>query len=143
MSQAKDGDTVKVHYTGKLEDGSVFDSSRDRGPFEFTLGTQTVIRGFEEGVRGMEVGETKTITVPPEEAYGSPRDELVSTVDRKIFDDQDVSPDVGKQLQIPQPDGRQLNVRITAVDESSVTLDANHPLAGKTLVFDLELVKVA
>lgn len=143
MSKAKSGDTVKVHYTGKLEDGTVFDSSRDREPLEFQLGAQAVITGFDNGIKGMEVGESKSITIPPEDAYGDPRSELISTVDKKLFDQQNITPEVGKQLQIPQDDKKFLNVIITAVDEKSVTLDANHPLAGKTLVFDVELVEIA
>ncbi len=143
MSQAKDGDTVKVHYTGKLEDGSVFDSSKDRDPLEFKLGSQSVIVGFENGILGMEVGETKSITIPQEDGYGPARKELVSTVEREVFDKQDLTPEVGKTLQIPQPDGRQYNVRITEVEGDSVTLDGNHPLAGKTLIFDVELVEIA
>ena len=143
MSQAKDGDTVKVHYTGKLEDGSVFDSSKDRDPLEFKLGSQSVIVGFENGILGMEVGETKSITISPEDGYGPTRKELVSTVEKRLFDEQNLTPEVGKTLQIPQQDGRQYNVRITAVEDDSVTLDGNHPLAGKTLTFDVELVEVA
>lgn len=143
MSKAKSGDTVKVHYTGKLEDGTVFDSSKEREPLEFTLGAQAVITGFDNGVQGMEVGEAKSITIPPEDAYGDPRSELISTVEKKLFDQQNITPEVGKQLQIPQDDNRFLNVIITAVDDNNVTLDANHPLAGKTLVFDVELVEIA
>ncbi len=142
MSQAKDGDAVKVHYTGKLEDGSVFDSSKDRDPLEFKRGSHSVIVGFENGILGMEVGESKSITIPQEDGYGPTRDELVSTVERKVFDKRDIAPEIGKTLQIPQPDGRQYNVRITAVEDDSVTLDGNHPLAGKTLIFDVELIEV-
>ena len=142
MSQAKDGDTVKVHYTGKLEDGSVFDSSKDRDPLEFKLGSHSVIVGFENGILGMEVGESKSITIPQEDGYGPTRDELVSTVERKVFDKRNITPEIGKTLQVPQPDGRQYNVRISAVEDDSVTLDGNHPLAGKTLIFDVELIEV-
>ena len=104
MSQAKDGDTVKVHYTGKLEDGSVFDSSKDRDPLEFKLGSKSVIVGFENGILGMEIGETKSITILPEDGYGPARKELVSIVERNVFDKQNLTPEVGKTLQIPQQD---------------------------------------
>lgn len=143
MSQAKNGDTVKVHYTGKFEDGSVFDSSKDRDPLQFQIGSRTVIPGFENAVMGMEEGETKSFEISPEEGYGPTRTELISTVEKSIFDKQNITPEVGKQLQIPQPDGRNLHVMITAVDDDSVTLDANHPLAGRTLTFEVELLEVA
>ena len=142
MSQAQDGSKVKVHYTGKLDDGTVFDSSKDRDPFEFTIGTGSVIPGFEKGVVGMETGETKTITIPPDEAYGQTREELVADVKKSHFPP-DINPEVGQQLQMQQPDGRPLNVVVTKIEGDDVTLDANHPLAGKTLTFVIELVEVA
>jgi len=142
MSQAKDGDKVKVHYTGKLEDGSVFDSSKDRDPLEFVLGSGSVIPGFDNGIKGMEVGGTKTITIPEKEAYGERRTELVTVVQKSDFPPH-VTPEIGKKLQIGQPDGRVLNVAITEIDGEDVTLDANHPLAGKTLIFEIELVEIA
>lgn len=143
MSQAKNGDTVKVHYTGKFKDGTVFDSSEGRDPLQFEIGSRSVIPGFESGVVGMTVGETKTFDVPPEEGYGLARDELVSTVEKTVFDQRNITPEVGQQLQIPQSDGRNLYVRVTEVRDDTVTLDANHPLAGKTLTFEVELVEVA
>jgi peptidylprolyl isomerase len=142
MSQAKAGDKVKVHYTGKLEDGTVFDSSKDREPLEFNLGGGNVIPGFENGILGMEVGESKTLTIAPDQAYGQPNPDLVATVERKQFPD-NIKPEVGLQLQMSQPNGQPLNVTITNIKGDSITLDANHPLAGKTLVFDIELVAVA
>lgn len=142
MTQAKDGSKVKVHYTGKLDDGTVFDSSKDRDPFEFTIGTGSVIPGFEKGIVGMATGETKTVTIPPDEAYGQKRDELIADVKKSHFPP-DITPTVGQQLQMQQPDGRPLNVMVTKIEGEDVTLDANHPLAGKTLTFEIELVEVA
>ncbi|RXE55146.1 peptidylprolyl isomerase [Methanoculleus taiwanensis] len=141
MAQAKEGDTVKVHYTGKLQDGTVFDSSDERAPIEFTIGEGQVISGFEQAVVGMEPGETKTTTVPAEEAYGPHRDEMLLEVDREQFPE-DVQPETGQQLQISQPDGRTFFVTVSDISESSVVLDANHPLAGKDLTFEIRLVEV-
>ena len=142
MSQAKEGDKVKVHYTGKLEDGSVFDTSENRPPLEFEIGKGNVIPGFEKGVVGMELNDKKTITIPADEAYGQRRDELTVEVTKKDFP-ADIEPNVGQQLQIKRPDGHVIDVTITKVEGDNVTLDANHPLAGKTLVFDIELVEIA
>lgn len=141
MSKVKDGDTVKVHYTGKLENGDVFDSSREREPFEFTLGNKAVIPGFEKGVVGMGVGDTKTIEIPPEEAYGGKQDELVVEVQKSELPD-DITPTIGQRLQIKQQDGNPIVVTITELTEDSITLDANHPLAGYTLFFDVELIDI-
>lgn len=142
MSQAKDGDTVKVHYTGKLENGTVFDTSKDRQPFEFAVGSGKIIPGFEKGITGMGVGDRKTITVLPEEAYGPSRKELI--VDIKKTDlPEDITPAIGKQLQVQQKDGNPIETTITDMDEDTVTLDANHPLAGNTLLFEVELVEIA
>jgi peptidylprolyl isomerase len=141
MSKIKDGDTVKVHYTGKLENGDVFDSSREKEPFEFTVGNKAVIPGFEKGVVGMGVGDTKTIEIPPEEAYGTKQDELVVVVNKSEFPD-DITPSVGQRLQIKQQDGNPVVVTITDLTEDSITLDANHPLAGYTLFFDVEVVDI-
>lgn len=142
MSQAKNKDEVKVHYTGKLEDGTVFDSSQDRPPLEFKIGSGSVIPGFEQGVIGMETGDTKTITIPPEEAYGPRREELVVDVKGSDFPEH-ITPSVGQRLQISQPDGNVANVIIADIKEEMVTLDANHPLAGQALTFDIELVAIA
>lgn len=141
MSKIKDGDTVKVHYTGKLENGDVFDSSREKEPFEFTVGNKAVIPGFEKGVVGMGVGDTKTIEIPPEEAYGAKQDELVVVVNKSEFPD-DITPSVGQRLQIKQQDGNPVVVTITDLTEDSITLDANHPLAGYTLFFEVEVVDI-
>jgi len=142
MSKVKDGDTVKVHYTGKLENGDVFDSSREQEPFEFTVGNKAVIPGFEKGVLGMEVGDTKTIEIPPEEAYGEKQDELVVEVKKSEFPE-DITPTIGQRLQIKQGDGNPIVVTITDLTEDSITLDANHPLAGYTLFFDVEVIDIA
>ena len=141
MSKVKDGDTVKVHYTGKLEDGTVFDSSKEGEPLELTIGAGNVIEGFEKGVIGMERGGSKTVTIPPEEAYGSMNEELVAKVKKENFPE-NISPAIGEQLQLKQQDGNIVNVTITQIRGDSVTLDANHPLSGKTLIFDIELVEI-
>lgn len=141
MAQAKSGDTVRVHYTGKLEDGTVFDSSRNRDPLEFTIGAGQVIRGFEQAVAGMEPGESKAAELAPEEAYGPHRKEMVAVVQRTDLPP-DLDPAVGQQLAVKQQDGREFHVRVTETSETTVTIDANHALAGKTLVFELELVEV-
>jgi peptidylprolyl isomerase len=139
---AKEGDTVKVHYTGKLEDGTIFDSSREREPFELTIGSGMTIPGFENGIVGMAVGDTTTITIPPEEAYGPRRDELVTTISRDQIPP-NITPEVGQQLQMQHPNGSIINVTITDVRPDSVTFDANHPLAGKTLIFEIELMEIS
>lgn len=141
MGQAKNGDTVKVHYTGKLADGTVFDASVQGDPLEFTLGERDVIRGFEQAVLGMQAGETKTVRIAPQEAYGPHRAELVFEVGRDSFPP-DVTPEVGEYFEFQQPDGRRVALTVTKISESSVTLDANHPLAGKELTFDVELVEI-
>lgn len=141
MGQAKNGDTVKVHYTGKLEDGTVFDSSADRDPLEITIGSGSIIPRFEEAIVGMAPGESKTIEISADDAYGPHREEGVVVVDRNEFPP-DLNPEVGQQLQIQQPDGQALVVAVTNVSESNVTLDGNHPLAGKDLTFDVELMTI-
>ncbi len=141
MAQAKNGDKVKVHYTGKLDDGTVFDSSVDREPLEFTIGGGQVISGFEEAIVGMETGETKTANIPAEKAYGPHHNEMVVPVNRQEFPDH-IQPEIGQQLQMRRSDGRSIIVTVTEVSETTVTLDANHPLAGRNLTFDIELVEV-
>lgn len=142
MGKAKEGDTVKVHYTGKLANGEVFDSSEGRQPLEFTIGNGSLIPGFEKGVVGMDVGDTKTIEISPEEGYGERRDELVVEVNKNDFPDT-VTPALGQRLQIRQQGSDPIVVTITELKEETVTLDANHPLAGYTLFFDVELVSVS
>lgn len=142
MSQAKNGDTVKVHYTGTLEDGTVFDSSKAREPLEFTLGRGQLIRGFEDAVMGMSVGETKTIKVPSDEAYGPQRDDLMLQFNRTDFPPS-IEPKEGLVLNLKSPDGRVMIAEIAKISDDSVTLDANHPLAGKDLTFKIDLVEIA
>jgi FKBP-type peptidyl-prolyl cis-trans isomerase 2 len=141
MATAEKGSTVKVHYTGKLEDGTIFDSSKERAPLEFTIGEGTVIPGFEAAVIGMQPGESKSATLPPEDAYGERRSDRLLTVDREQLPD-DMDPEVGQQLELKQPDGRKVPVTVARVSDSDVTLDANHPLAGRELAFEMELVEI-
>jgi peptidylprolyl isomerase len=142
MSTAKTGDTVKVHYTGRLDDDTVFDTSRGKTPLQFTIGEGNLIEGFEKGLIGMEVGEKKNLVIPPEEAYGQNDEKLTTKVSRSHLPDS-VQPAIGMQLQVKQKDGSIFVVWITGMDEETVTLDANHPLAGKTLNFDVELTDIA
>lgn len=141
MPQAKTGDTVRVHYTGTLDDGSVFDSSQGREPLEFTLGEQRVIAGFESAVDGLNVGENVTTRIPPEEAYGDRREDLVLEVEREQFPP-DIEPEVGMQLALQQPNGQPVPVTVTDVSDNAIVLDANHRLAGQTLTFNIELVEI-
>jgi FKBP-type peptidyl-prolyl cis-trans isomerase 2 len=138
---AKQGDTVKVHYTGKLEDGTVFDTSRSRHPLQFTIGKGQVIQGFEQAVAGMNLGESKTATIPVDQAYGSRRDDMIVTVKRDQFPPE-VNPNVGQRLELEQENNQSILVTVTNVTDANITLDANHPLAGKALTFELELVGI-
>lgn len=140
MSQVKHGDRVKVHFTGRLENGEVFSDSKDDEPFEFTLGSGELIPGFEKGIIDMKVGDTKTITVPPEEAFGPRHEELMFAFKKSDFP---ITPVIGQQLQIRRKEGDPIKVTVADTDEDTVTLDANHPLAGNTLFFDVELVEIA
>ncbi|TVP66355.1 MAG: peptidylprolyl isomerase [Leptolyngbya sp. LCM1.Bin17] len=142
MTQAKLGDNVSIHYTGKLEDGTVFDSSRDRDPLQFSLGGGQVIPGFEAAVVGMTPGDSKTEVVDAEAAYGPHRDEMVMVVERTQIPE-DIPLDIGVQLQLRGPQGQLLPVLVTELSDAEVTLDANHPLAGETLIFDIELLDIA
>ena len=142
MSKVKDGDTVKVHYTGTLENGEVFDTSENREPLEFTLGQGQLIPGFEKAVTGLNVGDSTTVDIPSKEAYGDVRDDLIISVPKDQLPD-NIEPQVGMQLQVNQPDGQPVPVRVTEIGEEKLTLDANHPLAGKNLSFKIELVEVA
>ncbi|MGE5308269.1 MAG: FKBP-type peptidyl-prolyl cis-trans isomerase [Deltaproteobacteria bacterium] len=140
--EAKSGDTVKVDYQGRLKDGTVFDDSVARGqPLVFTLGQCNLIPGFEKAVEGMKPGEQKKIEIPAPEGYGVHHPELVVTVDRKEFPP-DVKPVIGQQLQVSQDEDHYAVVSVTAVTDDKVTLDANHPLAGKDLLFDIKLIEI-
>jgi len=142
MQQVKKGDTVKVHYHGKLTDGTTFDSSEGREPLEFEVGGGMVIEGFDSGVTGMTVGEKKTVVIPFLQAYGPLQEEMIMEFPRDRFP-ADLVPQVGLQLSMSDNAGNQYPVVITEVKDDVVILDANHPLAGKDLVFDLELVEIA
>ena len=142
MAQAQTGDKVKVHYEGTLEGGVIFDSSEGREPLEVTLGEKQVIPGFENAIVGMEPEESKTIHIPMEEAYGPRREEMVREVPRSHLPE-DMNPEVGQQLQMRREDGQTMIVAVAGVSESNVTLDANHPLAGKDLTFNINLVEIA
>jgi FKBP-type peptidyl-prolyl cis-trans isomerase 2 len=139
--QAKKGDKVKVHYHGRLNDGTTFDSSEGRQPLEFEVGSGMVIKGFDDGVTGMTVGDKKTISIPAEDAYGSRQEEMVLEFPRINFPP-DIEPEVGMTLNMHSENGQEMPVLITAVNDETVTLDANHPLAGYELIFDIELVDV-
>jgi FKBP-type peptidyl-prolyl cis-trans isomerase 2 len=141
MQQAKNGDKVKVHYHGKLRSGETFDSSQGREPLEFTLGSGQVIKGFDEGVTGMQVGDKKTVEIPVQDAYGAKNEDMLIEFPRNQFPP-DLNPEVGMQLMMNNGDGQQFPVNIVEVKEDSVVLDANHPLAGQDLIFDLELVEI-
>lgn len=139
--EVKSGDVVQVHYTGRLLDGTVFDTSIGGEPMEFTVGSGQLIPGFEQAVIGMQVGESKTVTIPVDEAYGARRDDMILEIDRSELPD-DLVPEVGMQLQMNQSDGGVLIVTITEVTEATITIDANHALAGKDLIFDIEVVAI-
>jgi FKBP-type peptidyl-prolyl cis-trans isomerase 2 len=141
LSKVKDGNTVKVHYTGTLKDGSVFDTSAEREPLEFKLGEGQLIPGFEKAVIGMEEGESTKIDIPVKEAYGEAREDLIINVPKDQLPD-DVEPEVGMQLQVNQPDGQPVPVRVAEITDDELTLDANHPLAGKDLSFEIEVVEI-
>lgn len=141
MNQAKSGDSVHVHYTGKLDDGTEFDSSDGREPLEFTLGSGQVISGFDQAVQGMSVGENRSVRIPAEEAYGARQEKLIQEVPKSALPD-DLDPLVGMHLQTRGTDGRVLKLVVTAVSEETLTVDGNHPLAGQALNFDIELVKI-
>ena len=141
MNAAKSGDTVRIHYTGKLEDGTQFDSSEGRDPLEFALGSGNVIPGFENAVEGITVGDKKSVTIPPEEAYGPRQEQLIQDVPRNRLPD-GITPTVGMELQSQNENGQVMQFSVTAVDEESITVDGNHPLAGKALSFDVELVEI-
>lgn len=141
MQAVKNGDTVKVHYQGRLTDGTMFDSSEGRAPLEFKVGAHMVIKGFENGVLDMKPGEKKTIHIPVDQAYGAKNDEMIMEFPKANIPP-DLNPEVGMELQMSNPEGHVFQVRVAAVGSEFITLDANHPLAGQDLVFDLELVEI-
>ena len=141
MSHAKAGDTVRVHYTGKLDDDTEFDSSAGREPLEFALGSGQVISGLDKAVEGMTVGENKSVRIEAEEAYGPREEQLIQEVPKNALPG-DMQPSVGMPLQAKGQDGQVIKLVVTAVADESITVDANHPLAGKALNFDIELVAI-
>lgn len=141
MSQVKENNTVKVHYTGKLSDGQVFDSSEGKEPLEFTLGQGRLIPGFEKGLIDMKLNEKKTITIVSDEAYGAVREDLIQEVQKSELP-QEITPEVGMGLVSKSSDGHEMNLQVVEVRDASIVLDGNHPLAGKDLIFDLEVVEI-
>jgi len=142
MTQAKAGDTVAIHYTGTLADGSQFDSSEGRDPLRFTLGSGQIIAGLDAAITGMSQGDKKSVTIAAAEAYGDHRPEAVQAVPRAQIP-AEIPLEVGGGLQVQTPDGQTIPVTVTSVTDEEVTLDANHPLAGKDLTFAVELVEIA
>jgi peptidylprolyl isomerase len=140
-AMAKEGDLVKVHYTGKLKDESIFDSSQDSDPLEITLGTGQVIPGFEKAVVGMGVGDSKTVEIAAEDAYGPYRDELVVEIEKERIPE-DLTVEVGQHLVLRQAEGPPIRVKVADMTEQSVTLDANHSLAGQDLTFEVQLIEI-
>jgi len=142
MAQAKAGDTVKVHYTGKLDNGKVFYSSAQHAPLQFTIGEGKTIPGFEQAVIGMKPGESKCIIVESADAYGPHHEEMILKIGRDKIPT-DLNPEIGERLQICQKNGQTIPVTVTDISESSVTLDANHPLAGEDVTFDIRLMEIS
>ena len=141
MIRAAKMDTVKVHYTGRLQDGTIFDESPEDRPLQFIIGREEVIAGFDEAVEGMYQGESKSVTIPCEKAYGKSKPELLETVERSIIGDR-VDLQVGGQLEVTNHDDTTFRLMVREITEEHVTLDANHPLADKELVFEIELLEV-
>lgn len=141
MDIANSGDTVAVHYTGKLEGGAVFDSSAGRDPLQFEIGKGQVVPGFEAAVIGMKKGDKTSTTIPPELAYGKAREELVFKLGRDQVP-ADAEVEVGQMLALRSPENREFPVAVTEISEEHITLDANHPLSGKTLIFEIEVVSI-
>jgi len=141
MTQANQGDTVRVHFSGRLEDGTEFGKTQEGEPLEFTIGQGQVIPGFEQNTVGMEPGEKKTVELEPDQAFGEKRPELVSKVERSAVPEH-IELNPGIQLQVTSADGNPVQVTVTEVTDEHVTLDANPPLAGLPLTFDIELVEV-
>lgn len=141
MSKAKANDTVKVHYTGTLLSGEVFDSSLERDPLQFTVGAGQMIKGFDDAVNGMGLNEKTKVTIPCAEAYGERNDQMIQQVPRTELPE-DMKPEVGQTLVATGQDGQQQHVLITEVSEETISIDANHPLAGQDLVFEIELIEI-
>ncbi len=141
MPEAKEGDTVRIHYTGKFDDGTVFDTSGENEPLEFVIGDGQVIPGVEEAVIGMNPEENKTTTIPPEKAYGQYHEDMVIEVEKNKFPEH-IQPEPGLELELKQEDGNSMFVIVTNVSDEEVTLDANHPLAGKDLTFEIQLMEI-
>ncbi len=141
MSIIKDGDTVKVHYKGTLESGEVFDSSEGKDPLQFTMGAGQLIPGFEKAVMGLKVGDSTETNIPSAEAYGEHNPEMEVTVQKSQLP-ADMEPEIGMQLQLNQENGRPVPCQITKIDGDVITIDANHPLAGKDLIFNIEIVEI-
>ncbi len=141
MAQAQFGKTVKVNYTVRLDDGTVVDSTEGHGPFQFIIGTGSVIPGFEKEIMGMNTGESKTVKVPMDDAYGPYYKELIKEVERSHFPE-DFKFEAGQRLELARPDGQADLVTVVSVSEKTVVFDTNHPLAGKDLMFDIELLEV-
>ena len=141
MSEAKSGDTVRIHYTGTLDDGTQFDSSAGRDPLEFALGSGLVIPGFDLAVTGMAVGDSKSVSIQPGDAYGERHEQLIQDVPKSALPD-DMEASVGMQLQSQSPEGHITHFVVTAVAAETITVDGNHPLAGQTLHFEIELVDI-
>ncbi|MEQ8360625.1 MAG: peptidylprolyl isomerase [Cytophagales bacterium] len=141
MSKAETGNSVAVHYTGKLEDGTVFDSSENREPLSFKLGEGQMIKGFENAVMGMAIGDKTTVSLEPKEAYGERSEDRILQVPKSDVPN-DIPTEIGTQLSINQSNGQQIPAIITDANAESITLDANHPLAGKKLIFDIEMVEI-
>ena len=141
MSRAKAGDVVKVHFTGTLDNGNIFASTKDSEPLEFTIGGGSTFQKFEEDIIGMIAGDTKKITVEPDDGFGQRDDKLVFKVDKE-GGPQELMLEVGKKLQMKQENGKVVDIIVTEVDDATITLDANYPLAGKTLTFDVKLMEI-
>jgi peptidylprolyl isomerase len=141
MSVASKGNSVKVHYTGRLTDGTVFDSSANRDPLGFTLGDGNMIKGFDAAVYGMEIGQEKSITIPCLEAYGEKREDMMLEIPKEQVPPH-ISPEIGMELSLQNQAGQPVPVKVTHIDDEKIILDANHPLAGQDLIFDITLVEI-
>lgn len=140
IMKAKKGDAVSIHYTGRLEDGTVFDSSQGRDPISFVVGSGSVIPGFDDAAEGMKPSEKKEVNIPPDRAYGEHSDDMVQKVPRSLAGDD--TPEAGQVVELGSPDGQTFNATVVGVDDEWITVDFNHPLAGKTLIFDIEMCEV-